>query len=1512
MHENIGMTMVEVEQQEPQAPQQTPKKRSILRGVIYSFVFIFVCLLASIVVMVSTDKGSKFLLDRVLSTQSLIQYQYESGNIVQGIILKNIRIGLTDLEIKVDRADVSLGWRAIVSREIHLRRANISNLQVINSAPPSNEPFKFSPIKLPFVLRLDTVNLDKLVIKNGETAIDFKQVYLEDGLWSGTKLTFADAKMDMGYLALKSASGSMTFEGKYPIDAKAVIDIPALHSLNMKDIHIHARNSLDTLRVGVATETPDMLTAWAVLHPVRPNVPMVGAANLKDYHWPLLQDQELLSKQGIIKFSGDTQSLTLDLDTDISGKDIPEGQYSATMVTDLVNQLNIQQFNAQLMDGSANLNGLVSWKDHVTWDMNGRLDRLNPKNEIIPQVVRDFLPPSLDAEIGSKGELKDGLKLNAKVAFDRYETWNLELKQAEAKKPDHAEPMHLDVQWNKIDRAMPYIGWLNSQTGKVNIVLDGDKQDIELATQIAKHPQGSLPAGAYKAKLNIKDNNLNVPSFSLAEGKGSLSGRAFVELPTEKRLLKWTALLNANNFNPQQVAAEAPFNLLNGTVKANGYAKPNQQIIKLDSVDLTGQMLNAGKTETVKLTGKSTAALLFADEKAGGAFRSFAVQYDGALNASQLQQGSGRLKIKVSGTPSLIKIGQFEHEGIAGGIFANGLLNLEDGVAWDVNASLIRFKPHYFVSSLRGQVSGNVKSQGKWSDKLKRISIEKLNLAGVINDKVLRGQGNLAVLLNSTQDGLMPEQFEANNLFLSYARNQLQATGNAQNLRLKVDAPALYELYSGLRGRAYGYLNLQAKPRLSATANLVVDNFAFNGLSVKKISLIGELPTSERVATTIKAQMDTLRSGDREIQHGAITLTGTRKDHILQLQGWNYYSKFYVQFAGGLNANNDWLGQVQKGEFDSVRVHLKQNANAPIIYTAAKSSLYVGQHCWASDQSQLCFDHPIQVSPARGNVSFLTKNIDLKDFAAFMPEGLALTGKVNGYAKASWAQGAKPKIDARLVTRNGELGLSAADPDDVASTLSYDEASVIAKSINDKLLLRVDLKAPNIGTGYANVLVDPYSASKNMRGEVAFNEVQLKIFKPFIADVRKMDGSLSLAGKIGGTLTDPLFDGEMRLKNGVFSMASLPIDLNNMQLYSSIRQNHASINGAFNSGVGVGHLTGEIDWKNDPRIQLRLKGNNLTVRQAPLVTAVVNTDMEVDVLPLSRRVTVNGKVEIPRALISMPESSPDVVNLSPDVRVVRQGDDQLAILRAAKPWDIRANISVSLGNQVIFQGFNSRIPLIGRLDLTQRGLETAMRANGAIGVSQKVTIEAYGQNLDLTRAIARFNGPLSNPTLDVETRKNVSGSLIGVRVTGTATSPSIQIYNDAGLSQQEALNALITGRINEGGSGLSNTEGFKSDVNNTIAAAGISLGLGGTRAFTNQIGRTFGLSGLALDAQGTGDDTQVSVTGYITPDLYIRYGVGVFTPVNKLTLRYQMNKRLYLEASESVEKAIDIFYHWRF
>ncbi|MBH2001088.1 MAG: translocation/assembly module TamB domain-containing protein [Moraxellaceae bacterium] len=1501
--------MTEVEQQltPPTGPKQ---ERNVLRSIVLIILIILLLLVSSLIVMMSTDKGSRFLLDRVLQSQKMIRYEYEGGNLLQGIILKNVLVQLKAVDVSLDRADVSLGWRAVLNKEIHLSHADVRNLKIINKKPPSGKPFAFDAIKLPFVLRVDKATLDHLEIKTQTAKIGFNDIYLKDALWSGTKLQFKDSEMDMGYLAVKNATGQMDFSGKYPINAQAELSIPSLKSLDIHTINVVATGTLDTLKAGIATQTPDLLTGWAVLHPVRDHVPMQGELIFKNYHLPLLKEQKLFAKDGVARFNGDIQKLVLSLDTDLKGEQIPEGKYNVLMDTDLKNQLNIQDFNGQLMGGSVALKGLVNWHKHVSWDIKGRLDRLNPKDKTVPQIAQDFLPSNLDANLSSSGSIEKGLVLNAQLAFDQYETWAVKLNQAASK--DHKpQPMLLNVAWKDIDRSVPYIGWLSSDEGHTDIVLKQGQQNIYVSTTVKPHEKALLPTGQYDARLDLKANLLNVENFRYQALKGSLSGQAKVKLPTEKRQLAWQAQLKAENFNPQTVVAAAPVNLLNGDIKATGFAKPNQQIIQLERIDLKGQIVQSGRVETVALKGKSTTALLFNNQKSGGGFKSFAVDYDGSLNA--LNQGNGLLKIKIAGTPEYIKINELKHDGIAGKVFATGAVNLKDKLGWDINASLVRFKPQYFVSSVQGELSGHVKTQGVWSEKLKRIDIRDLNAAGFLNNKSVRGRGNLSLLLDSNQKGFLPQQFEANSLFFSYAQNQLQATGNAQSLKIKLNAPALYELYPGLQGRAYGSLNVQSQPRLKATANIAVDNFAFNELaSIRSLRIQGELPTSEATPTLLIAKVDHLRNGNREIENATINLGGTRKAHVLKVESNNRQSNFYVQLAGGFNQNNDWLGQLQQGNFKSRRINLVQNQSAPIIYSTSLSELYIGQHCWQSLGSQVCLDQSARISKAKGNFSIITKNLDLNDFAAFMPEGLAVTGQLNGYARATWAVDSRPKLDARLVTRQGKIGLAADDPQDIATTVTYDELSLIAKSVSDGLLFRVDMKTPDIGTGYANVIVNPFQNGMPMRGEVAFDDVQLKVFKPFIKDVRSMAGTLALAGKVNGTLTQPQFTGEMRLKDGAISMISLPVNLNNIQLYSSIRQDSASIDGAFNSGQGVGRLKGSFDWKDDPHLALTLKGDNLLIRQAPMITAIVQPDLSLDVYPLDQRLSLKGTIDVPRARISMPETTAVVVNVSPDVRVVKQGQDLLATLKAAKPWDIRADMTLTLGNQVIFQGFESNIPLVGRLHLSQRGLETAMRANGAIGVSQKVKIEAYGQSLDLNRAIARFNGPLANPTLDIDANKSVQGSMVGLRVTGTATVPNIQIYNDAGLSEQEALNALVTGRINEGSSGLSNTEGFKSDVNNTIAAAGISMGLGGTRALTNQIGRTFGLSGLALDAQGTGDDTQVSLTGYITPDLFIRYGIGVFTPVNKLTLRYQMNRRLYLEASQSLERAIDVFYNWRF
>ena len=63
---------------------------------------IVILLLASALgIMFSTDRGSKFLLDRVLERQTFIVYEYEGGNLLRGITLRNILVKVKQVDVKL-------------------------------------------------------------------------------------------------------------------------------------------------------------------------------------------------------------------------------------------------------------------------------------------------------------------------------------------------------------------------------------------------------------------------------------------------------------------------------------------------------------------------------------------------------------------------------------------------------------------------------------------------------------------------------------------------------------------------------------------------------------------------------------------------------------------------------------------------------------------------------------------------------------------------------------------------------------------------------------------------------------------------------------------------------------------------------------------------------------------------------------------------------------------------------------------------------------------------------------------------------------------------------------------------------------------------------------------------------------------------------------------------------------------------------------------------------------------
>jgi translocation and assembly module TamB len=236
-----------------------------------------------------------------------------------------------------------------------------------------------------------------------------------------------------------------------------------------------------------------------------------------------------------------------------------------------------------------------------------------------------------------------------------------------------------------------------------------------------------------------------------------------------------------------------------------------------------------------------------------------------------------------------------------------------------------------------------------------------------------------------------------------------------------------------------------------------------------------------------------------------------------------------------------------------------------------------------------------------------------------------------------------------------------------------------------------------------------------------------------------------------------------------------------------------------------------------------------------------------------------------------------------------------------------------LGENVFFSGFGLQSKLTGSLKLQQKP-PRVMQAIGEIQLDKEAKYEAYGQRLKIRQGQILFAGSIAQPALAIEAIKEIDDKVVGVRVDGRANLPNLTLFADTPMSQDEMLGYLLLGRplYQDGQLAILDTNNTGRNDGALLASAALSLGVKSGQGLASGIGTALGVKNVTLDAEGSGDNAQFTVSGYLTPSLYLRYGVGVFTPVNKVTLRYKLNKNLYLEAVSSLESALDLFYNFKF
>ncbi len=1032
-----------------------------------------------------------------------------------------------------------------------------------------------------------------------------------------------------------------------------------------------------------------------------------------------------------------------------------------------------------------------------------------------------------------------------------------------------------------------------------HIITSGDFQrEKKLLKQISAKFNGNIvgkniPSGKINADIAGNTENVNIHHFSHQGDLGEISAKGKLNLTNG---IRWQAEADLKNFNV-------------------GYFSPQF------ANKLTGNIITNGDYQLEKKQLKQISA-----------------KFDGNLIAKDLP--SGQLQVDLSGNTEKIDIHHFNHQSNVGYIQAKGNIDLTNGINWNAQASMKNFNIGQFVSGLPSRITGEFDSHGYWRNNGQFIQIEKMNLQGQLKNQTLTAKGNLITKLNLPKNltdikllvqekpekqiktiRQIVEKLNVSDLMLAWGKNTVVANGDETKITTKVDISTLNQLIPALKGTIKGDIIVaQEKQTIlpSIYFDLVGKKIALPNFAVADSKITGKIVNFANSPSQLKVSATGINISDQPIRAIKLDFDGTQPEHWLNVDIDSEQGQVQASLKGGIDlVKKRWEGVIGNGQIGTAYAKLQQRQPAQILVDWQQPRLQLASHCWqmAGQTGNLCLKENLLISANEGRINTSLQKIDSQIFSVFLPKDIFWQGIIHGNALINWKKNQRPSVNASFYTDNGSLGMSAEQPDEQPVTIDYDRVSIITRSTNDGLKLRADVKtAKGTGNGYLDATINPYKQDKPIQGTVVFQDVNLSVLKPFLPSFERLTGTGLMAGKISGSLLQPKFVGDMEIQDGEVTVTGVPIKLNNINILTHVEGNKASIDGTFNStGSGKGTMIGTIDWTKELQAKLKIQGNQLQVNQPPLIFAEINPIFDVIVRPQQKFVNIEGVIDMPRAIIRPPEATEDVITKSNDVtvidrRLMGQIDD---VLKVVAPWSINADVGVDLGKEVNFIGFGANLPLAGALNITQRGQGT-MKAQGVVQVAKRSKVEIFGQNLNINYSQIRFNGVVANPNLNIETVKDVQGVTVGVRIKGTVEEPNIMVFNNGGLTEQQAMNALILGSLTNTTGEDTSTEAFKSRVNTALAAAGLSFGLKSTHSLTNQIGKAFGLESLTLDASGMGSDAEVNITGYITPDLYIRYGVGVFNTTNTLSMRYQLTRRLYIEAKSALTNSIDLIYNWRF
>lgn len=846
--------------------------------------------------------------------------------------------------------------------------------------------------------------------------------------------------------------------------------------------------------------------------------------------------------------------------------------------------------------------------------------------------------------------------------------------------------------------------------------------------------------------------------------------------------------------------------------------------------------------------------------------------YLGNFNGD-LEGPAGPFKLGSPFSGDLEQIAFTQLELAAGQGKAKGYLKVQfaDGIGWDTALDLSAINPAYWVGELPGSLAGPLRSKGSWQNEKLQLNAD-LDLKG-------RLRGQTAVLLAKAEGA--GENWTLGTLDIRLGENRINGSGSLQQRlagQIDLNLPRLGQLWPRLQGQLKGRMEVagtlkapQGQFKLHGQRLAMADNH------LQSLDLDARLDSSQHAVIDLSAK--TLRVGETPL--GTLTAKGQgnigRQQLQLALQGPQL--KLDLGLDGNLD-KGDWRGRLASGEIQTGGQAWKLQAPAN-IERKASGQLDFGAHCWLSEPASLCGEDQRLMPEPR--LRYHLKQFPIESLAQWLPKDFAWQGRLNADVQLD-LPASGPKGQVVVDASGGTLRVREKDQwlDFPYQTLRLD-SRLAPTRIDTQLAFRGN----KLGELSVTTQINPVAQNKPLTGDFRLTGLDLSVARPFVPMVERLSGHLNGSGRLSGTLVAPQVNGSLKLSEGEVSGAELPTSVKDLQVQALIAGENIQLQGTWKSGdTGQGSLGGHVSWEQALAVDLHLRGTRLPVNVEPYAALEVAPDLKIQVK--DERLSIAGKVLVPKGTITVRELPPSTVKLSDDTVIIGHQTEE-----GKTPLAMAMDIDVEVGQEKLsFSGFGLTANLAGHVHIGDN-LDTRGELKLIDG-----RYRAYGQRLTIRRARLLFAGPIDQPYLDIEAIRRTDDVIAGIRLTGNAEQPTSEVFSEPAMSQEQALSYLVLGRP------LSTT----GEDNNMLAQAALGLGLAGSASLTGSLAKDLGIDDFQLDTQGSGANTSVVASGNLSERLSLRYGVGVFEPANTIALRYRLSKRLYLEAASGLASSLDLFY----